>query len=197
MSGGSADLDAAANKLIGSMGAVQTHLASLKTYYDSKKYLDDKLARGKAENAQMLAQLDAAEKDFKAFGGLLDTAIDQRDQVVLDKLKGSDPLKYNTKLALIHAKKLMDLFTGPDDAKKPELFAKGDAEVAIVEKAIADAHDEATKANKSDPTSLSELTMMIGSYRSFKQGHEVDDLKSMLEDYNQAVDSANTFGAME
>jgi hypothetical protein len=197
MSGGSADLDAAADTLIGSMGKVQAHLADLKTYYESKKYLDDKLARGKAENPKMLAELDAAEKDLNRFSAVLDTAIDQRDQVVLDKLKSSNPLKYETKLALIHAKKLMTLFNGPDDVKKPEVFAKGDAEVAIIEKAIADAHQEAAKAGKTDPSGLSSLTTMIGSYRSLKQGHDIDDLKSMIEEYNQAVDSANTFGNLE
>jgi hypothetical protein len=198
MSGGSPDLDAAADALISSMDKAQTHLASLETYYESKKYLDDKLARGKAEDGQMLAELDAAERDFKAFGALLDVALDRRDEALLEKLKGSDNLLgYNTKLALIHAKKLVNLFNGPDDVKKPELFAKGDAEVAIIEKAIADAHSAATKAGKGDPTGLSSLTSMIGSYRSLKQEHEVTDLKSMVSEYNQAVDSMNTFGGME
>jgi len=197
MSGGSSDLDTAAGALIASMGKVQTHLASLETYYSSKKYLDDKLARGKAEDSQMLGELDAAEKDFTRFGALLDVALDKRDAALLDTLKSSDPLKYNTKLALTHSKKLINLFNGPDDAKKPELFAKGDAEVAIIEKAIADAHQEAVKKGKTDPSGLSSLTSMIGSYRSFKQGHEGSDLESMLREYNSAVDSSNTFGSME
>src|SRR3954462_6697321 len=38
MSGGSPDLDAAADALLSSMGKAQTHLASLGTYYESKKY---------------------------------------------------------------------------------------------------------------------------------------------------------------
>ena len=111
MSGGSPDLDAAADALIASMGKAQVHLASLETYYESKKYLDDKLARGKAENAQMLAELDAAEADFKKFSSVLDGAIDKRDEAVLGKMKASGDLRqYNNKLALIHAKKLVDLF---------------------------------------------------------------------------------------
>jgi hypothetical protein len=193
MPGGSHDLNAAADVLIASMGKVQTHLASLETYYQSKKYLDDKLARGKAEDAQMLAELDAAERDFGAFGALLDVALDKRDEVSLDKLKGSgNLLKYNSKLAMLHAKKLVNLFNGPDDLKKPELFAKGDAEVAIIEKAIADVHSEATKAGKSDPIGLSSLTSMIGSYRTLKQGHDVTDLKTMVSLYNSAVDTTNS-----
>ncbi len=197
MTGGSPDLDAAADALVGSMGKAQAHLASLETYYESKKYLDDKLARGKAENAQMLAELDAAESDFKKFGGLLDTAIDARDTALLDRMKASgDLLRYNTKLALIHAKKLINLFNTPDDVRNPAVFAKGDAEVAIIEQAIADAHNAATKAGKSDPTGLSELTSMVGRYRELKQDHDPSDLRSMLSSYNMAVETSNMLGGI-
>jgi hypothetical protein len=195
--GGPADLDTAADALISSMGKVQTHLASLETYYSSKKYLDDNLARGKAEDRQMLAELDASEKDFERFGAQLDLSLDKRDQALLETLKGSDPLKYNAKLALMHAKKLMNLFNGPDDLNRPDIFAKGDAEVAIIEKAIADAHDEAVKKGKSDPSGLSSLTSMLGSYRTLKQRHEASDAQSMLRQYNQAVDSSNTWSSVE
>jgi hypothetical protein len=195
--GGAAELDAAADALISSMGKVQAHLASLETYYSSKKYLDDKLARGKAEDKQMLAELDAAEKDFDHFGAQLDISLEKRDRALLETLKSKDPLKYNAKLALIHAKKLMNLFNGPGDLTRPEVFAKGDAEVAIIEKAISDAHDEAVKKGKSDPSGLSSLTSMLGSYRTLKQRHEGSDAESMLRQYNQAVDSSNTWSSVE
>jgi hypothetical protein len=195
MSGGAGDLDAAADALIASMGKVRTHLADLGTYYSSKKYLDDKLARGKKEDPQMLAELDTAQKDFETFNALLDRETDKRDQVQLDKLKGSgNLLKYNTKLALMHAKKLADLFNTPEDLKNPATITRGDVEVPIIEQAIADAHQAAGKAGKSDPSGLSSLTSMIGSYRSFKQGHSASDAESLMREYNQAVDSANTFG---
>jgi hypothetical protein len=198
MSGGSPDLDAAADALIASMGKAQAHLQSLGTYYESKKYLDDKLARGKAENAQMLAELDAADSDFKKFGALLDTEIDKRDDATLNEMKASgDLLHYNSKLALIHAKRLVDLFDGPDDAKNSALIAKGDGEVAIIEKALADAHQAATSKGKSDPTGLSELTSMVGEYRTFKQDHDASDLKSMVNDYNMAVETSNMIGGLE
>lgn len=195
--GGPADLDSAADALIASMGKVQNRLASLETYYSSKKYLDDKLARGKAEDKQMLAELDAAEKNFERFGAQLDLSLDKRDQALLETLKGRDALKYNAKLALMHAKKLMNLFNDPDDLNRPDVFAKGDAEVAIIEKAIADAHDEAVKKGKSDPSGLSSLTSMLGSYRTLKQRHEASDAQSMLRQYNQAIDSSNTWSTVE
>jgi hypothetical protein len=195
--GGAAELDTAADALIASMGKVQAHLTSLETYYSSKKYLDDKLARGKAEDKQMLAELGAAEKDFDRFGAQLDVSLEKRDEALLETLKSKDPLKYNAKLALVHAKKLMNLFNGPDDLTRPEAFAKGDAEVAIIEQAISDAHDEAAKKGKSDPSGLSSLTSMLGSYRTLKQRHEGSDAESMLRQYNQAVDSSNTWSSVE
>jgi hypothetical protein len=76
------------------------------------------------------------------------------------------------------------------------LLVKGDAEVAIIEKAIADGHQEAAKQGKSDPTAFSELTSMIGEYRTFKQDHDVSDLKSMVNDYNMAIETSNMIGGL-
>ncbi|MDO7842555.1 DUF3829 domain-containing protein [Sphingomonas immobilis] len=189
--GGSAELDKAADALIASMGKVETHMASLDEYYTSKKYLDDKLARGKAEDPVMLAEIDAAGKDLVAFSKLLDTALDQRDVVLLEKLKDADPVKYQTKLALIHSKKLIEIFNGEKDPTKPELIAKGDAEIVIIEKAVADARAEATKAGRQEPNAASTLVQMIGEYRGFKQSRDPRDLDTVLTYYNQSVDLTN------
>ena len=37
---------------------------------------------------------------------------------------------------------------------------------------------------------------MIGTYRSLKQGHDVTDLKTMVTQYNLAVETTNTLGGM-
>lgn len=198
MSGGAGDLNAAADALIASMGTVGTHLADLETYYSSKKYLDDKLARGKAEDAAVLAELDTATKQLGAFNVLLDREIEARDQIMLDKLKASgNTRRYNTKLALIHAKRLADLLDTPADRNNPAMLVRADAEVAIIEQAIAGAHAASTSAGKSDPTGLGLLTSMLGSYRAFKQSHEPSELATMIRYYNGAVDSTNTFGATD
>jgi hypothetical protein len=191
MSGGSPEMDGAADALLASAGKVQAHLASLQTYYDGKKYLDDKFARGRAENPPMLAEIDAAEKDLAAFGKLLDAAIEQRDVALIDTLKGTDPVAYNIKLALIHSKKLLALFNGQEHSAKPELIAKGDVEVAIIEKAIADGQKEASKQGKATPHALDVLNSMLGYYREFKQDHDPDHLNLVLTYYNSAVEDAN------
>ena len=191
MPGGSPGMDTAADALLASAGKVEAHLASLQTYYDGKKYLDDKFARGKAENGPMLAEIDAAEKDLAALGKLLDAAIEQRDVVLLDKLKSADPLAYDIKLALIHSKKLLNLFNGQEQPAKPELIAKGDTEVAIIEDAILDGKKEAGKQGKETPRALNMLNSMLGYYREFKQDHDPSHLDTVLTYYNGAVEDAN------
>ena len=37
---------------------------------------------------------------------------------------------------------------------------------------------------------------MIGEYRSFKQDHDVSDLKSMVSDYNNAVEPSTMIGGL-
>lgn len=191
-SGASADLNTAADALIASLTKVDTHLADLATYYDSKKFLEDNLARGKREDPQMLAELAAADKDMDVFNRLLERDIAKRDQVVLEKLKSDgDLLAYNSKLALMHSNALISMFNNADDLRNPAVFARADAEVAIIEKAIDDAHQQATKAGEKDPSELDALKTMIGYYRSLKQKHEAFNAEGMMRNYNTAVDAAN------
>ena len=193
LSGGAPELDAAADALLLSAGTVEKHLASLQTYYQGKKYLEDQFARGKAENAPMLSEIAAAEKDLAAFGKLLEAAIEQRDIASLGKLKTADPAAYNVKLALIHAKKLLDLFNGQANPAKSDLIARADAEVAIIEQAIADGKAEAGKQGKST-RALDTLNAMLGYYREFKQDRDPAHLNLVLTYYNGAVEEANSAG---
>ncbi|MEG3085383.1 DUF3829 domain-containing protein [Sphingomonas sp. PB2P12] len=191
-SGAAADLNAAADALIVSLTKVDTHLADLATYYDSKKFLEDNLARGKREDPQMLAELTVADKDMDTFNRLLERDIAKRDQVVLEKLKSEgDLLAYNSKLALMHSNALISMFNTADDLRSSAIFARADAEVAVIEKAIDDAHQQAAKVGKKDPSELDALKTMIGYYRSLKKKHEASDAEGMMRNYNTAVDAAN------
>lgn len=191
MPNGDPQMESAADAVLRSTGKVQSHLASLQTYYQGKKYLDDDFARGKAENGPMLAEIDAAERDIVSFGKLLEAAIERRDLAVLDKLKGSDPLGYNTKVALIHSKKLLDIFNGQQKPSQPDLIAKGDAEVAIIEKAITEGRQEAAKSGKPIPQALDLLNAMLGYYREFKRDRDPTHLNTVLTYYNGAIEAAN------
>lgn len=189
--GGSSEVDAAADALIASASKAEAHLARLSTYYRGRKYLDDKFARGKAENAAMLGELDAAERDMRAFGTLLDGAIDQRDAALIEQLKSGDQVVYNVKLGLMHAKKLLAVFSGEKKPSDPALIAKAEGEVAIIEKAIADGEAAARKQGKEQPRSLNMLTQMLGFYREFKADRDPSHIETMTTCYNGAISYAN------
>ncbi|MFD1951468.1 DUF3829 domain-containing protein [Sphingomonas arantia] len=191
MSGAPADLNAAADALIKSMTRVRAHLAELESYYTSKAYLDDKLARGRKEDPQMLAEIEAADADLTRFSDLIDRNMDKREAAMLETLKAKGALlEYNSRLAMSHGRALMTLFKG-SEGRDASLFPRADAEVAIIQKAIAAAHAEAAKAGEKDPAELDSLSSMLGSYRSFKQNGRPADARQMLESYNNAVQSAN------
>ncbi|MGN7998519.1 DUF3829 domain-containing protein [Sphingomonas sp. 22176] len=191
LAGAPADLNAAADALIASMTKVQKHLAELAPYYTSKAYMDDNLARGRKEDAQMLAEIDAADADLKRFSDLIDRESVKRDTAVLEKLKAEGKvLDYNRRLAMFHANALISRFT---TAKAPDaaLFQRADADLAIIEPAIAAARAEASKAGEKEPPELHFLSSMLGSYRSFKKDHRPFNAEMMLGSYNHAVEAAN------
>ena len=191
MSGAPADLNTSADALIKSMTKVQTHLAELEPYYTSKAYMDDKLARGRKEDPQMLAEIEAADADLTRFSDLIDRDMDKRETATLAMLKAKGRLlEYNSRLAMFHAKALIKLFQG-SQGREASVFPRADTEVAIIEKAIAAAHTAAAKAGQKDPSELDLLSSMLGSYRSFKKDGQPVSGKQMLSSYNSAVQVAN------
>ena len=191
LAGAPADLNAAADALIASMTKVQKHLAELAPYYTSKAYMDDNLARGRKEDAQMLAEIDAADADLKRFSGMIDREMVKRDTAMLEKLKAEgDMLDYNRRLAMFHANALISRFTAAQ-APDAALFQRADADLAIIEPAIAAARAEAAKAGGKEPPELHFLSSMLGSYRSFKKDHRPFNAEMMLGSYNHAVEAAN------
>lgn len=191
LSGASADLNGAADELIASLTKAREHLADLAPYYTSKAYLDDKLARGRKEDPQMLAELDAADADLKRFGEMLDRETMKRDTAAIQKLKAEgNVLDYNRRLALFHANAMIKRFVAPQ-APNEALFASSDADAAIIEKAIAAAHAAAVKSGGKDPAELHFLSSMLGSYRTFKETRRPTHVEQMVGSYNTAVEAAN------
>lgn len=202
MPGGAADVNQAADKLIGSLDAVMKRLAGLKIYYDSKAYKDDGLKRGKSEDAAMIAEFKGAIDAMKQFGGLLDR--ERKIATVADlarmKAKG-DMLSYNTKLALQQTEQLISLFEGEAALRDAAVFAKADAQLAVLEKTLADQRTELAsakaKASATDRVDYNfeqvgdRLTSVVGDYRDMKQSRDVDDYNDMVKHYNDAIGSAN------
>jgi hypothetical protein len=197
-------LDAAAETLDTALQKVLARLGPLYAYYNTKAYRADGLKRGKAEDAQMIAEFDAALKAMDDFNTLLVKQRRAGADVELAALKQSgDTVGYNTKLAMQQAEDLVGLFDAPEDLKDPAVFAKGDALAASLEKLLAEQQKAiaAAKVKAKEPLETSQLSVsglvadmlgsMIGQYRELKQTHATHDAQMMVDSYNRAVGMAN------
>lgn len=197
-------IDATAEALDTALQKVLARLKPLYAYYNTKAYRADGLKRGKAEDAQMIAEFDAALKALDDFNAALAKQRRAGADAELNRLKQSgDTVAYNTKLAMQQAEDLVGLFDKPEDLRDPAVFAKGDALVASLEKLLADQQKAIAdaKAKAKEPGETSRLGMsdgvadmlgsMIGQYREVKQSHSAGDAEAMVTSYNGAVGLAN------
>lgn len=202
MSGAMPSLDPRADALIAALDKVMARLGPLNTYYDSKAYKDDALARGKREDPLMIADFDAAIAAAERFDTALAAVRHARLDGELARLKESgNTLGYNTKLELKHAEDLLALFPTPTAIRDPANFRRGDALVATLEKllaeqrtAVAAAKAAASSSNQPDSGHASvveSLTSLIGDYRDLRQSKNPSNYESMISRYNTAIDYAN------
>lgn len=197
-------LDTKAEALDTALTKLMARLGPLHDYYNTKAYREDALKRGKAEDAQMTAEFDAALKAMEDFDA---TLVQQRRtgaEAELAKLKADgNMVDYYNKAMLVQAEDLVQLFGKPEDLKDPAVFAKGDTILASLEKSLAEQKKAVTegKAKATEPLEKSRLGVseivadmlgsMIGHYRQLKQSHSASDAQSMVDSYNRAVGSAN------
>jgi len=189
------ELNAAAAALLGSMKKVQTHLASLSIYYESKKYLEDNLARGRAEDAAMLAEFKAASDDLRRFNVLLEQEVERRDLAQLEALKNEgQEEEYHIKVALLHAGKLLSLLKGAEGEGDTSIFTRGDAEVAAMEKAM----EEARALHGKEPGFIQlelmtpGINAMMTSYRELKLGGKKAGSRDFAAKVSQMTSAYNT-----
>ncbi|MDP5280780.1 DUF3829 domain-containing protein [Sphingomonas sp. DG1-23] len=193
-------LDAAAGTLDTALEKLMARLGPLYSYYNTKAYRQDALKRGKAEDAQMTAEFDAALKAMDDFNTALVQQRRAGTDAELAQLKADgDTVGYNNKQAMRQAEDLVALFDKPEDLKDPAVFAKGDALAGSLEKLLAEQQKAlaAAKAKATEPIEKSRLGVyglvgdmlgtMIGQYRQLKQSHSGNDAQSMVDSYNRAV----------
>jgi len=201
--GGPADLDKAGDRLIAALDTLLARLGPLHTYYESKAYKEDNLARGKSEHAQLMADFKAAMDSSEAFNALLKRERNARTGIEIAELKKQgNTLGYTSKLALQKSEQLVDLFNKPEDIRNPAMIARGDSLVVEIEKLLAEqraafATAKAAAKSPADAPDISysllegNLTSMVGNYRDMKQSHNVDAAKRLVDSYNEAVESMN------
>ena len=204
MPGSLRPVDATAEALDNALQKVMARLKPLYAYYNTKAYRADGLKRGKAEDARMTAEFDAALKAMDDFNAAL---VKQRragaDAELATLKQGGDTVAYNTRLAMQQAEDLVGLFDKPEDLRDPAVFARGDALAGSLEKLLADQQKAIAdaKAKAKEPVETSRLGIsalvvdmlgsMIGQYREVKQSHSANDAQMMVDSYNRAVGLAN------
>jgi hypothetical protein len=195
------ELDMAASRLIDSLDPLVTRLTGLKAYYQTKAYMDDRLTRGKHEDAQMLAEFKSASLALAEFNEQLEHESDRREEAELAKIKaGGDIVAYDTKLALHQAKGFIDLFHGPDDTTNASVLGQADAKISDLEKTLAAQREAVAKAKQTGRPDSSlgyfsnagnALAEMIGEYRTMKELHRADKFHFVILEYNTAISMAN------
>lgn len=191
-------LDASADALIGPLDKLVTQLKGLHVYYESKAYKDDKLARGKAEDAPVRANFDASITAMTAFNAALDVEQKKSNVELLARLKASgNMLAYDTKLALGQGEELVNLF-GDADFKTAAKYAKGDTLVKELETTLASQRELYAAAKAKGPvpdygheSTANNLVSLVGAYRATKESRQHNDYNDMVKAYNEAVGSAN------
>lgn len=201
--GGLEELDAVGDRFIPAIGRLVDRLKGLDTYYKTRAYLEDNLARGKKEDPLALADFKDNLAMLDALHVALDKAIARRDEAELADLKRSgDGVGYDGGLALQKSKALIGLFADAKDMRDAARLKQGDELVALIEPALADLHKQlaAAKAGKDESHGMRDsfydsvadrLESLVGAYRAMKRSGAAADFNAMVEAYNGAVEEAN------
>ncbi|MFA6112925.1 MAG: DUF3829 domain-containing protein [Sphingomonas sp.] len=197
-------LDAAAAKLDDALTKVLARLEPLYAYYNAKSYRQDGLERGRREDAQMIAEFDAAITALNDFNTALLHQRHARVESELAALKQrGDTLGYTNKLAMQQAEDLVGLFKKPADLNDPAVLGKADTLAASIEALLSEQQKSIASARTKavEPVEKSRIGMygvvadllgsMVGQYRQLKQSHSASDMQSTVDAYNRAVSAAN------
>jgi len=202
--GAMSDVDASADKVLSDLDRVLARMTGLKAYYTSKGFKEDGGARGKAEDPLLQADFKAGVADLDRLNGIVDARRKVRARAELAMLKArGDHLGYDTKLALQEAETVVGLFKTPADLKNPAILAQADAQIALMNKVLADQRQDLIKARQDDkgPNSYrldnygriaDGLNKFIGDYRDLKQNGTPQAINSAIADFNDAVGWSNS-----
>jgi hypothetical protein len=196
-------LDEAGDRMVPVLERLVGRLKGLETYYASRAYYQDDLARGKREDPLVIADFRAAMSLMQPLSDAIDAVQAKNDAAELATLKREgDMVGYNGALALQRSKALIGMFDAPEDARDPNQLRRADALAAEVEAALGDARAALDKSKgASDPdnglrnsmydTVIDRLTGMVGQYRGFRRSRSTADYQMMVASFNDAVEHAN------
>lgn len=200
---GLGDVDAAADAFIPALDKVMAHEASLKSYYASKAYKDDGLARGRREDPVLVGEFKTAMAAGDRFDAVLTKAREAREQAELRQLKAAgDTLAYDMRLSLMQSRALTQTFHSQADLADPAKRAAAEARAQALQATLTDLHAQVAKVKgraqgadqwrvDSFDRAASSLDTLLGAYRDLKGGGGASAYNAMIQAYNSAISSVN------
>jgi exonuclease VII small subunit len=183
--------DAAVDKLIPQLEALLVQWRALDSYYESRAYREDALAKGKAANAPLMAAYQGAEAGIKE----LDSALSEYQRAGnAAKMAALTKGGHLAEASLIDAMQKADHFTtavmDDDTAEADRLLPEFEAAAAKLRQAEAGLASDAE--NKVEFTLIAGyLDSMIGSWRDYKQDGSDSERESIVDRYNSAIEQMN------
>lgn len=186
-----AKADAAVDALLTEGDKLLAQWKTLDTYYESKAYRDDNLAKGKAAHPALMSAYEGTLGAIKSLDAALTEHLRARDAArVVEYQRKGNTAAYN----VLNTMQLADLFSS---AVIEGNTAEADRLLPLVVAANAELHktEAATAAgadNKVEYDLISGyIDGMIGDYRDFKQDGDQSDRGDVVEAYNNAVEQMN------
>ncbi len=185
-------LESIGAKLLVTASQLYKQGTELEDYFESKKYMEDNLAKAKAENDAFVKQWEKFNAEFNEFSAELDKleAVRLEKEIVQYEKRGM-LREANSTRALASANKILNMINSTDDLKNKQKVAAVDAEIKIMEDALAKLKEENAKATDSDAHEFSSrydyLNSFVGEWRSFKASKKARNFNRMVDKYNSAV----------
>ncbi|MFD1951329.1 DUF3829 domain-containing protein [Sphingomonas arantia] len=182
--------DAAAAPLIAKLEALFGQAETLDTYYKTRAYREDALAKGKAADAPLLKAMDEVEQALVAF----DAALREQEQVAATaRIAALRKAGYDGHAAMVEMMQKGDRFTSAVIAND---IAAADRMLPEFEAAVT----ALSKATPKGPTAASDKAgfailagdgaSMIGAWRDYKSRKDESDRQRVVDSYNSAVTAA-------
>ncbi len=174
-----ADLDPAADALAGALAPLCKSLQEAKDYYDSKNYVDDGFARGKALHKDIVGQWDAFLTALDAFNPKLDKLAAETKAAELEELKS------NGEMISYYASKCLS-----DMNSLTEILSENDITAETLDTMPLDAYKAAYDTYAADYTELANLANDPDALSG--EGYEAEDLKILVDRYKKVKADAAT-----
>lgn len=194
------EVDAAAQELLAAVDKYIPNWKALEDYNKSKKYEDDKGAKGSQMLPMYVEGVDKLTQTIKTFSDKVDVVAQQAHEKRLAKYKAEGKLLEMYSLESTGAaREMLDLFSSAKDFKDPAKIEKANALLEKMETSVANMKTEHAKRKAEAPKSLplidqydsiaKSLTELAGHYREARKNPE--KFNDAIKAYNSAIDDMN------